>query len=273
MAVWTRGRRRPHRARPGRATPAASGPASRASRASGYGRTAGIAGITFTGLFTAALVFVSQAPSLVASNSSYTRFYTTGDHGALVTAGLYLLPFAGIAFLWFMSALRALQNELLGAAAPDIPTWLQLVSGALFIVLIFAGMASAGAIALLVNFSASPLPEPGVARALSAAGYGMVFVYGARVAGMYMITSTTLLRAAGVLPRWLAWLSYLAAAGVLVSWTFHPVFALIFPGWMLVVSVVMLAAFGRVRGRPAHVVEDGTPAPASAPASSSEEFQ
>ncbi len=271
MAVWARGRCRPHRARPGRAAPAGSGPASQASRASGYGRTAGIAGIAFTGLFTAALVLVNQAPSLVASNSSYTRFYTTGDHGALVTAGLYFLPFAGIAFLWFMSALRALQNELLGAAAPDIPAWLQLLSGALFIVLIFAGMAAAGAIALLVNFSASPLPGPGVARALSAAGYGMVFVYGARVAGMYMITSTTLLRAGGVLPRWLAWLGYLAAAGVLVSWTFHPVFALIFPGWTLAVGVVLLTA-GRVRGGRAHLAEGGTHAPASAPLSDSEEF-
>ncbi|HLI35786.1 MAG TPA: hypothetical protein VKV80_00370, partial [Streptosporangiaceae bacterium] len=115
-------------------------------------------------------------------------------------------------------------------------------------------------------------PGPGVARALSATGYGMVFVYGARVAGMYMITSTTLLKAGGVLPRWLAWLSYLAAAGVLVSWTFHPVFALILPGWTLVVSVVTFAVTGRARGRSAHAVEDGTPVPASAPVSNSEEI-
>jgi chromate transport protein ChrA len=68
----------------------------------------------------------------------------------------------------------------------------------------------------------------------------MVFVYGVRAAGMYMITTTGLARSAGVLPRWLATVSYLVAAFLLVSVTFHPAILLVFPAWVLLISIVLL---------------------------------
>ncbi|NMH94295.1 hypothetical protein HF519_22480, partial [Pseudonocardia bannensis] len=83
-------------------------------------------------------------------------------------------------------------------------------------------------------------PPPDVARALAAAGYAMVFVYGVRAAGMYMITTTGLARAAGVLPRWVAVLSYLAATFLLVSTTFHPAILLVFPAWVALMSTALL---------------------------------
>ncbi|MGW4484804.1 hypothetical protein ACWEOE_13285 [Amycolatopsis sp. NPDC004368] len=110
-------------------------------------------------------------------------------------------------------------------------------------------MALTGAIALLKQFSVAPLPPVSVARALTAAGYGLVFVFGARVGGMYMITTTTLLSAAGVLTRPLVWFGYLCAAAVLLSWTFHPIFALIFPGWVFVVSVVAVVRAHQAKAR------------------------
>jgi hypothetical protein len=73
----------------------------------------------------------------------------------------------------------------------------------------------------------------------------MVFVYGVRAAGMYMITTTTLMKGTGVLPRWLAILGYLAAAFLLVSTTFHPAILLVFPAWVVVTSIAMLTRAGR----------------------------
>lgn len=259
MAVWTRIRTRTHRD-----TAATESPAT-ASKAPSYARMAGSSGIIFGLLFTVALVLMSRAPGLAAPDSAYTAFYASGDHRALVIAGLYIVPFAGIAFLWHVMATRTLLHELPGPASAEMPRALQLAAGVAFIVMVFAGMGLAGAIALLTQFSAAPLPSADVARAFSGAGYGMVFVYGARVAGMYMITTTTLLKSAGVLPRWAVWLGYLAAAVVLLSWTFHPAFALVLPGWVLVASVVLLVGAGRPQAQATPLIDGGPGTPVPAP--------
>jgi hypothetical protein len=67
-----------------------------------------------------------------------------------------------------------------------------------------------------------------------------VFVYGVRAAGMYMFTTTGLMRTTKLLPGPLVLLSYLAATFLLLSVTFHPAILLVFPGWVLMVSIVLL---------------------------------
>ena len=182
---------------------------------------------------------VRQAPNLSAPNRAYAEFYTVGQGNLLVTAGLYVVPFAGIAYMWHMGANRELVEALPGPTA-EVPRWLQLASGVLFVCMLFAGAAAVAAVALLTRLSSAPLPPPEVARTFTSLGYGLVFVFGTRAAGMYMITTTTLTRRRGVLPRWVAVLSYLAAAFLLVNTTFHPATLLVFPGWVLLFSVVLL---------------------------------
>ena len=71
----------------------------------------------------------------------------------------------------------------------------------IFVCLLFAGTAAVGAVALLTEIlQSAPLPGPDVARALSSLGYALVFVYGVRAAGMYMLTTTGLMRTAQLLP-------------------------------------------------------------------------
>jgi hypothetical protein len=221
-----------------------------ARRMTGYRRMSGLSGIAFAVLFGAALVLLHQAPGLGVPDSEYSAFYRDGGGKVLVTVGLYVVPFAGIAFLWHLAATRA----LLGAgpkshrALPEIPRLLHQVSAVLFVCMLFAGSAAVGAVALLGVFSANPVPSVDVARALSATGYGLVFVFGVRAAGMYMITTTTLARAVALLPRWVAVVGYLAATFLLVSTTFHPAILLVFPVWVVLVSVVVLRRAGSPRG-------------------------
>jgi hypothetical protein len=204
-------------------------------------------------------VLVAQAPGLAAPDSTYVRFYSSSQGGEVVTLGLYIVPFAGIAFLWYMSTLRTLLQTLPHRPTSDIPLWLQLASGVVWVCMLFAGTAAVGAVALITVFSAAPLPPPAVTRTLTSAGYGLVFVYGVRAAGMFMIATTTLARATGTLPRWLALLSYLAAAVLLVSTTFHPSVLMVFPGWVVLTSVVVL-----IRGhqRDVHPADATSAAPA-----------
>ena len=211
----------------------------------GHARLSGLSGLVFAVLFVIALVFVQRAPGLGASDSAYANFYTSGNGSNLVTSGLYLVPFAGIAFLWFMAATRTLVLALPNNASP-IPRFLQHASGILFVAMTFAGSALVGAVALLSVFSTNPTPAPDVARSLSSAGYGLVFVFGVRAAGMFLLTTTTLARACGLMNKWIALVSYLAGTFLLVSTTFHPAILLVFPAWVVLVSVLALVRAGRL---------------------------
>jgi len=209
-----------------------------------YARMSSISGILFAGLFLVAIVFVHSTPTLSASDAEITAYYASGST-LLVTVGLYLIPFAGIAFLWHAHCTRLL-IESRTPSPSAIPYGLQLVSGVLFVVLLFAGTASAGAVALLKDLTTAPLPSADFVRGMLAVGYGMVFVYALRGAGMYALTTTTLLRNTKIMPTWLAVLSYLLAAFLLLSTVMHPVAMLVFPSWIVIMSVVVFIRAGRV---------------------------
>ena len=215
----------------------------------GTARTTVFSGIAFAVLFTLGLVLVNQIPRLDSPDSTYTAFYANGSGGVLVTVGLYLVPFAGIAFLWFMMAFRALLDR-----PADLTQGLQLASGVVFICMLFAGTAAAGAVALMLHFANVPAPPVSADRVLTSVGYALVFVYGVRVAGMFTITTTTLASRAGLMPRWLAVLSYLMAAFLLVTTTTQPATLLVYPAWVLILSFALVRS-ARTRAEPAPATE------------------
>jgi hypothetical protein len=139
-----------------------------------------------------------------------------------------------------MIATRTMLQVRRPAAWAEIAHWLQLASCLLFVTMLFAGSAAAGAVALLTRFSDAEVPGPDIGRALTAVGYTFVFVFAVKAAGMYMLTTTGLARMAGLLPFPVIVLSYLLALFLLVSATFHPAILLVFPCWVLLVSVLFL---------------------------------
>jgi hypothetical protein len=224
-----------------RISPAApDGDEARARLVTGHAHRAGWSGVAFSGLLVLGLVLVARIPGLGASDAEYAAFYAGGGGDTLAMVGLYIVPFAGIACLWHMIATRTLLQVRRPQSWTQISHWLHLAAGVIFICMLFAGAASAGAVELVTRFSDSPPLAPDVARGLSAVGYTLVFVYGVRAAGMYMITTTGLAGSAGVLPRPVALLSYLLAAFLLVSTTFHPAILLVFPAWVLLISILLL---------------------------------
>ena len=105
-------------------------------------RLSSLTGILFAALLVIALVLVYTTPHLSASDADITGFYD-GSSTVLVTVGQVLVPLAGIAFLWHAHTTRLLIESRTPSPSP-IPYGLQLVSGILFVVLLFAGTASAG---------------------------------------------------------------------------------------------------------------------------------
>lgn len=218
-------------------------------------RIAAISGFAFVVLFVVALVLVRRTPSLGDPDAAYAAFYANGGDQVFVAIGLYLVPFAGIAFLWHMTAMR----NVLDTLTPPPSTMahgLNLLAGIIFVTLLFAGTAAVGATAFGVYFGHAPVEDPAAARALTGVGYGLVFVFAVRGAGMFAITTTTLLRNAGVLPRIPAIVAYLLAAFLLFAVTNNPVAVLVFPAWVVLISTFLLRHSRRSAAAAADPVPD-----------------
>lgn len=213
-------------------------------------RAAGVAGLVFVVLFTTSVVILDRHPDAESSAAEIDRWYSGGDRSASLV-GLYLLPFAGIAFLWFAAAIR--QNVLVrGDRFFDSVV---VGSALLFIAMLFATGAAAGGLYASVQFRGAPAPGPDAVGGSRALAYALFFVYALRAAAVFVIASSTVGMRTGVLPRWLGISGILLALVMLFSVAYFSVLVLLFPLWVTVMSIVILRGSGsgskRELGEPA----------------------
>ena len=153
-----------------------------------------------------------------------------------VVFALNLVPFAGVAFLWFIGVLR----DRLGTFEDRFFSTVFLGSGILFLGMLFVAAAVGGAV--IMAHTAQPeafthSPTFALARALS---YSVMSVYAVKVAGVFMITTSTIAVYTGIAARWIAYLGYALAVFLLfgggyADWTF-----MVFPLWALLMSGYIL---------------------------------
>jgi hypothetical protein len=195
-------------------------------------KAAAIAGILFSILLI--LVFWLLRIS-VPDDPQETGSWLKSESGAVALA-VNLVPFAGIAFLWFIGVLR----DRLGEREDKFFSTVFFGSGLLFLAMLFAAAAVAGA--LIISFAAAPaqLINSATFHFARAAAYNMMNVYAVKMAGVFMITTSTLAIYTGFVPRWLAILGYALASLLLfgsyyLSWSF-----VVFPLWVLMMSIHIL---------------------------------
>jgi hypothetical protein len=186
----------------------------------------------------------SRAPGADASNEEIASYYGDGSSRALLLVGLYVMPFAGIAFIWFVVALRMWEE---GAASRRsvLQSNLQLVSGIIYVALFFAAAAATTVVAASVEFADGEF-DPVAARQFPVYGNTILFVFAFRMAAMFVFTTSSIGLRAGILPRWYAWSGYGVATFLLLSASFVSWFALVFPLWLIVLSVILLRAARRI---------------------------
>jgi len=199
--------------------------------------TAGF-GIAYSVLFLLAAWLMSTVPGAKSSDQEISDFYNSDDHRRVILVGLYLMPFAGIAFIWFIVALRMWisfsvrrENALLSN--------IQLVSGIIFVALFFASAAANSVLAASMEFSDAPV-DPVVAREFPQFGNALLFVFGMRMGAMFVFTTSNIGRASGTLPRWFVYLGFAVGLFMLLSASFEPWFILVFPVWLLILSGFLL---------------------------------
>jgi len=209
--------------------------------------TAGL-GIAFSVLFTVAFVLTGGVPGPGATDEELIAYYTSGGSTLPVAIGLYIMPFAGIAFLWFIVALR------MWAAAANrrqsvLQSNLQLVSGILFVALFFIGAAASAVLAVTVQF-AGTAPDPVAARQFPVFGQTVILFFAMRMAAMFVFTSSAIGRSAHILPAWFGLAGFGVGLFLLLTASFVPFIVLVFPAWVLVLSLILL---GRARAIPRDV--------------------
>jgi len=162
--------------------------------------------------------------------------WVRGNPGSVALA-LNLMPFAGIAFLWFIGVLR----DRLGQQEDRFFATVFFGSGLLFLAMLFTSAAIMGAI--LIAFAMQPEELIGSAtfHFARAAAYSLVNVYMIKMASVFMITTSTVAIYTGIAPRWLAILGLVLALILLfgsfyISWSF-----LVFPLWVFLVSASILS--------------------------------
>ena len=154
----------------------------------------------------------------------------------LVALAMNLVPFAGIAFLWFIGVLR----DRLGEMEDRFFATVFFGSGLVFLGMLF--LASALVDGVLMAFAAKPEEMIGSAtfQFARAAVYATINVYMVKMASVFMITTSTIAIYTGIAPRWLAIFGYALALLLLlgsyyISWSF-----VVFPMWVALISISIL---------------------------------
>jgi hypothetical protein len=210
-------------------------------------RAAGIAGLAFSVLFVVSMLLIRERPAPGSSAQEIADFYLEHHAGRIALVGLYLVPFAGIAFLWFIAAIRS----HLGAHEDRFFATVFLGSGLLFVGMLFAASASAGAIVAAVKFQGQPPPDADTFLLARALGFSFLFVFAVRAAAVFMLVASTIGLRTGFLPRWLVVVGYVCGLLFLLSVTYVEWLILVLPAWVIAVSVVILRASGSRTSTPA----------------------
>jgi hypothetical protein len=195
-------------------------------------RAAAIAGIIFSLLLITSQVLIrlSIPSDPLASPLALVRNSKT------VIVALNLVPFAGIAFLWFIAVIR----DRLGDLEDRFFATVFLGSGLLYVAMIFIGATIAGAlIGLLANDSGSL-----TASATYALGrleiYRILNIFSARMAAVFMTSTSAIFMRTRILPRWVAFFGYALAAALLLAGGSVTWIIMAFPFWVALISVCIL---------------------------------
>ena len=195
-------------------------------------RAAGIAGVVFAMLFGASLVLLHTA----LDPDPFTAIDWAGPAGERVRLALTLMPFAGIAFLWFIGVVR----DRLGAFEDRFFSTVALGSGLLFLAMVFVSMAIAGGLLASARADLTVDAEQGLTSFGRAMMLQISNVYALRMAGVFMLSLGTMWLRTGLMPRWLVSTTYLLALAMLVVVNLSLWVTLLFPTWVLVVSSYVL---------------------------------
>jgi hypothetical protein len=192
-------------------------------------RSAAVAGIAFAVLLLTAMTMMR----LALAEDSLTTLQSDAGSRRLIAWSLQLIPFAGIAFLWFIGVVR----DQLGDVEDRLFSTVFLGSGLLFLAMLFT---AASTTTSLIRVSQTPEVDAVLWDYGSISAHALMTTYAMRMAAVFVISVSTVGLRTGALPRWVSVLGYVVALVLLVTADVQKWVQLLFPAWVLLVSLTIL---------------------------------
>jgi hypothetical protein len=209
-------------------------------------RAAALAGIAFSLLFALALVLVRTA--VPADPDDAEQWLSDGSRHDAVLLGLGLVPFAGIAFLWFIGVVR----DRVGEAEDRFFATAFLGGGLLFVGMLFVASAVAGGLIVAAETNADTILESGAWEFGRETTYELMVVYALRMAAVWTLAICTILLRTRLAPRWLVASGYAIAIVLLLTAGSFAWVELLFPAWVMALSLHVLVTSFRGRAEAVH---------------------
>ena len=188
-----------------------------------------MAGILFGVLLLTAMTMIR----LALSDDGYEPLQSDEGRRTMIRLSLQLVPFAGIAFLWFIGVIR----EHVGEVEDRFFSTVFLGSGLLFLALLFTAAVNASSMLAMLE---SPHTNGDVWAYGRDTTRGLISVYAMRMAAVFTLSVSTVVLRASALPRWVSYSGYAVALALLLGSAEQKWLQLLFPGWVLLLSVVIL---------------------------------
>ncbi len=190
-----------------------------------------LTGVAFVGLWIGAFAVGDNDVDSQDSDAEILAYYAKSSNRDRHFATFFMVLAASLLIIWFLAKLRERLVRAEGSAgtltalafgAGIAATVLWTVSASLFTSAAFA-----------IDDTSRFHLDPNTFRIIQDAGYGVWFS-GTTVAAITVTATAIVSLRTGLLPRWIAWLSFPVALTMLVAFFFIPF--LIMCGWILVVS-------------------------------------
>ena len=201
-------------------------------------RSAGVAGVIFSVLLGAVFVLIRFA--IPSNDASADTWLTDPERRDAVSLALGLLPFAAIAFLWFVGVIR----DRIGDREDRFFATVFLGSGLLFIAFVSVGAAVLGG--LVANPTVAAALDPAIWDLQRLVTLTLINTYALRMAAVFVFSTTTIGMRIGLLPRWLAIYGFISGVVLLIGATVTPWMNFVLPLWTLVLSIYILVKGGQV---------------------------
>ena len=195
-------------------------------------RAAAFAGIVFSVLFITSLILIwLSVPADPQEAGAWLP-----RHWKTVKLALALLPFAGIAFLWFIGVLR----DRIGHHEDQFFATVFLGSGLLFLAMLFAGSSVAGGIIMVYGAEPGKLLHSGMYLFGRTMTEQIIHSYMMKMAAVFMFSTSMVAIRTRIFPRWISVLGFVLAGLLLLSFGYRHWVPLVFPLWVLLISIYML---------------------------------
>lgn len=200
-------------------------------------RAAAVAGIAFALLLSTAIVLMHRAGASVGGDPE--AWLSDDARRRSVNLAVGIMPFAGIAFLWFIGVIRT----RLGDREDKLFATVFLGSGLLLVAMLFVGSAVLGGLLTLDGLAARAATD--TVQLQVAVSQTLLGTFGARMAAVFTLSVTSVGLRTGLVPRWLTVVGYVCSLALLLSPPLTRWSQLLFPAWVLLLSIQILVTSSR----------------------------